>query len=287
MNHRTCGVPDCATDMTGKYLRKGYCERHYYSWSKYGTPTPSVEQRRSFRKAREVSSKSYELECSGCGNGFVSASRIRKFCSEVCREKTKAERRALESGLTCYVCGEGMIRYKDSAPHGEAAHKACLPKVENPGPNDCPICGERFEPIRSRSAWTRTCSKPCAMRLAIREGTHNLQDGKQVGRDMAKVERNWRKRRALKMNAKSEPYTKEEIAERDNYICYLCDSLVDMKLVFPDPGFATVEHVVALSNGGDDTPDNVRLAHLTCNIRKGTKTLKEVRDGSEKVGSRA
>lgn len=283
MNHRTCAVPDCATDITGQYLRKGYCERHYYSWRKYGTPTPTAEQRRVARKSPD---KTYEVVCAYCKKNFTTSYRTKKYCGSYCRTEYNLRRKLDAAELTCRVCGGAMYKTKNSFPQGEAAHLECR-KSDPSRHKDCPICGERFEPIRSRSAWTRTCSKPCAMRLAIREGTHNLQDGKQVGRDMAKVERNWRKRRALKLSAKSEPYTTEEIAKRDNCICYLCDKSVDMNLVWPDDGFPSVDHVVALANGGDDTPDNVRLAHLICNIRKGTKTLKEVRDGSEKVGSSA
>jgi 5-methylcytosine-specific restriction endonuclease McrA len=33
----------------------------------------------------------------------------------------------------------------------------------------------------------------------------------------------------------------------------------------------TIDHVLPLSRGGDDTPANVRLAHRLCNVRKGPR----------------
>lgn len=199
------------------------------------------------------------------------------YCSDECRAQAGAQKRSpVEKTNACIDCGVAIQARSKRCTHCHLNRARSQREYKSVPKEDCPICGKTFTPYRRETGYTRSCSKPCGMRLAIREGTHNLQDGKQVGRDMAKVERNWRKRRALKLSAKSEPYTKEEIAARDDYICYICDARVDMKLVWPDPYFATVDHVVALANGGDDTPDNVRITHLTCNVRKGVKALEEV-----------
>lgn len=77
------------------------------------------------------------------------------------------------------------------------------------------------------------------------------------------------RRKRLLASAKQEPYTREAIFQRDDWICWLCEESIDPDLKFPDPQCATVDHVIPLSLGGDDTPSNVRSAHLSCNCSKG------------------
>lgn len=66
-------------------------------------------------------------------------------------------------------------------------------------------------------------------------------------------------------------YTKSQIVERDGTTCRLCLMAVDMTLAHPDPLSASVDHVLPLSLGGADAFDNVQLAHLVCNVRKGNR----------------
>lgn len=70
-----------------------------------------------------------------------------------------------------------------------------------------------------------------------------------------------RKRRALMKNAISAPYTYQEIYDRDNGICQLC--------LMPVTGSRpSIDHILPIALGGNDTPENVQLAHLSCNARK-------------------
>ena len=78
---------------------------------------------------------------------------------------------------------------------------------------------------------------------------------------------NTRRQRLLE-GAKSEPYLREDIFERDDWTCQLCQEPIDPELKWPDSGFASIDHIVPLSLGGDDTPANVQAAHLSCNISK-------------------
>lgn len=80
-----------------------------------------------------------------------------------------------------------------------------------------------------------------------------------------------RRRRALKRKAKSERYDLTEIAERDRFTCGICSTPVNMLLRRPDRWSPTIDHVVPISAGGDDTRANVQLAHFGCNSRKGAK----------------
>jgi 5-methylcytosine-specific restriction endonuclease McrA len=70
--------------------------------------------------------------------------------------------------------------------------------------------------------------------------------------------------------AESEPYTLEEIAARDRYICGLCRKRVAMTKRVPDLRAPTVDHLLPLSDGGSDTKANVQLAHFSCNARRHT-----------------
>lgn len=182
------------------------------------------------------------------------------------------------SVLTCRVCGGVMQKGRDSRPQGLAAHRACI-IAEQIVP--CLFCGTEFR-SKHRSngrGRTRCCSKSCARKLEIREGRHLLQDGKQVGRDPERRRASsgvaTRKRRALRAGVASDPYTVDLVAERDEFVCHLCGHSVDMSLYWPDRYSPSVDHVVPLSQGGDDTLANVRLSHLTCNVRRNAKSLDE------------
>src|SRR5690625_1080893 len=118
MNNRTCSAPGCATDMTGKYLRKGYCENHYNSWRKYGTPMPSKEQRSAKRAQRAP----VIALCTHCGVSFTAASRSKRYCSVYCITWNKY----LGPGGSkyCSDCGDPMVMSRTSKP-GPGRCKEC------------------------------------------------------------------------------------------------------------------------------------------------------------------
>lgn len=66
-----------------------------------------------------------------------------------------------------------------------------------------------------------------------------------------------------------EKYTRIEIFERDKWVCQICFTPVDKKLREQRCGPApTIDHIIPTSKGGPDCPDNVQLAHKSCNSRK-------------------
>ena len=68
-----------------------------------------------------------------------------------------------------------------------------------------------------------------------------------------------------------EPVSPIKVFERDEWVCHICSKPVDRHLPWPDPASRSLDHVVALANGGAHTYDNVKLAHLGCNSRKGAR----------------
>lgn len=83
-----------------------------------------------------------------------------------------------------------------------------------------------------------------------------------------------RRRRAAKKGNGVEKIDLVALFERDGWVCHLCGESVDRDLKYPDPGSASHDHVIPLSRGGTHTWNNVKLAHLGCNISKGNKILK-------------
>lgn len=52
---------------------------------------------------------------------------------------------------------------------------------------------------------------------------------------------------------------------RTTNICGLCKEVIhNMKEV-------SIDHIVPLSKGGRDAPDNMQIAHIECNLKKGNQ----------------
>lgn len=61
----------------------------------------------------------------------------------------------------------------------------------------------------------------------------------------------------------------EEIATRDRYRCGICSKPVPMAKRVPHPKAPTIDHLIPLSDNGDDVRANVQLAHFLCNSLRG------------------
>jgi hypothetical protein len=61
------------------------------------------------------------------------------------------------------------------------------------------------------------------------------------------------------------------LAERDGWWCWLCGGAIDPSAGRDSAMCATVDHLVPRSRGGSNEPDNLRLAHKRCNVRRGNQ----------------
>jgi 5-methylcytosine-specific restriction endonuclease McrA len=61
------------------------------------------------------------------------------------------------------------------------------------------------------------------------------------------------------------------LGDRDSWTCWLCNEFVNRALGNRDPWMPSFDHVLPISRGGLDSWDNLRLAHLTCNIKRGNR----------------
>jgi len=65
------------------------------------------------------------------------------------------------------------------------------------------------------------------------------------------------------------------LAERDGLSCHLCRKPLRLETKHPDPGYASIDHVIPLARGGGNDLANLRLAHLVCNLRKRANAMGE------------
>lgn len=76
-------------------------------------------------------------------------------------------------------------------------------------------------------------------------------------------------------NIKISPAGRLAIYNRDGWICQLCDEPVDAFAATNSRWDATLDHIVPSSKGGDDSPENLRLAHRRCNAVRGARVALE------------
>ncbi|WP_408995823.1 HNH endonuclease [Streptomyces europaeiscabiei] len=132
----------------------------------------------------------------------------------------------------------------------------------------CEACGGSYRRLRPTQRW---CSPACGNRNKTNSGPRGGLSPEARERQRLYWQAKNRRRRAAKRGRPSEPYTTAEIAARDRFRCQLCGGRVAMRQAVPHPKAPTIDHVVPVSEGGDDTRANVQLAHFVCNSVKGPR----------------
>jgi HNH endonuclease len=70
-----------------------------------------------------------------------------------------------------------------------------------------------------------------------------------------------------------EPFDRNEVFERDGWICYLCERPVDRMVSIFHGDSPTIDHVVPLSRGGEHSMRNAATTHLRCNSSKQDRVI--------------
>ena len=153
----------------------------------------------------------------------------------------------------CTSCGNPVWIGTSSRPD-----PVCRPCRKIRRSRFCRQCSALYDPL-DRGRYTYYCSVNCRD-TAARERERVRQ----------RAERRARKaKRRLTYDGVSDA----AIFERDDWLCQVpgCGEPISRDVVHPDPLSASVDHIVPLSLGGDDTASNKRAAHLICNMRRGTR----------------
>lgn len=121
----------------------------------------------------------------------------------------------------------------------------------------CVECLEEFIPFGKRNKY---CSNACYRKSNSRDSNHL--------------------RRVKIANARKDlGITLNKLYERDHGVCHICGGLcckedyvvMDVGAMVVGNSYPSIDHVIALANGGTHTWDNVSLAHRVCNSIKGDR----------------
>jgi hypothetical protein len=214
------------------------------------------------RQALGLSERLEKLFCRQCGEKvhYKGVGTIPVFCNEKCKQKFHNTRNrrarpaiAVEQVKVCEFCGNKFIAKKSDRRYclgSWCAQKAyqmrkktgsSLPKEFHV---NCTGCGTAFTAKHVEAKW---CSKKCA-------------------------NRHWGNLRARQARSPLlEAYADREIFERDGWVCHLCGFPIDPCASRMDPAGATIDHVIPIAKGGKDWALNVKAAHRSCNVKKGSR----------------
>lgn len=178
--------------------------------------------------------------CQACGGTFLG--RKRKYC--VSCGISRCAPRQCQACKTTFVSTHWATRYCPPC-----RHKARLLAKTIIAVGTCRHCGEEFWRVvvwNRRQPPARLCSQYCR----DAHYTRNRQHCRAAGGNGETIEM-------------------ADLYARDGGLCGICREPVDRALEWPDPMSASVDHVLPFNRGGLHTWDNVQLAHLACNVRKG------------------
>jgi len=220
------------------------------------------QQERPLRTQKEREARG-QIVCGVCGILFTTSHKYPKYCSDQCRDEAKLltkekiikenkEKALLYKGhvRSCLYCGaEFNTKFSQRSKYcsERCAHLYLYGREE---PKDtvklCDWCGKEFE---TRYSDARACCYAHSRKLV-----------------------KWERRQRMRAIIHSQ-YSRYEIFSKDNFVCHICGSSIDMDAVAPAPLSPSIDHVVPISKGGDDTFDNVKAAHFICNSIKSDRLL--------------
>ena len=272
----TCAI--CDVKFTGR--KKKYCSTGCSNVAR------GERNKEKYRKENGLYDKyNYEgiRRCKNC-DADISHKRINAlYCGALCKQRVDDRKRghkSLEEHLE--IVGEqreqrlARLELERSRKQlRNALNKAIKFKLDAQAEQErlkeltrpCEECGEVFYDPHPH---TLTCSSECRRKRNNRQSkfyhSTRLNETNLIDRDISL----------------------EKLYERDNGVCYLCggecdyyDHTITLEGHYiVGPSYPSVDHVVALANGGMHSWENVKLAHHRCNSLKSDIKLEEYTEAS-------
>lgn len=243
---------------------------------KYGLKSSCREcKNKEMREKRAIGI--YPFTCTHCGKGYLAKERkYNKFCSRECFFDNIKKEIVI---VTCGECGHAFNDRKTCPKCEKNKHKKIMEdklkkelvkqekdkrkeiikqEKEKEKIKKCGTCGEMFIGNSSVSVY---CSDKCRKKASNRK---------------SEIQKGIRGKRIKENGRIDHDISLEKLAKRDNDFCYLCNRKVDWNdFEITQNGafkvgrsYPSIDHVVAVVNGGTHTWNNVKLAHCQCNSVK-------------------
>lgn len=139
-------------------------------------------------------------------------------------------------------------------------------------PRPCMNCGGPVYPRRTGTGttWSKNCSPECTAARILASHEALRKPGSQRVRRRANSKRRWERLRAVGggTSGRQRVGIWRRICERDGWACWICGGPIDADLPLRHRRSGTADHVIPLIDGGDDSDDNLRAAHYSCNSHR-------------------
>lgn len=190
-----------------------------------------------------------------------------------------ADARPYRRGVTCSECGGPVTRRH--GPKTPICSPRCSRARENRARREararsCDSCGRSS--LERPGNWQRFCSPECSPRRKRSEGLVSGGPCRTCGSPTPWKRRRycsdacmaaWHRARSVERWGESAERRRaqiERIGERDGWRCHLCRRRVARRN-------ATRDHLVPMADGGSWADENLALAHMRCNSRRGRGRL--------------
>lgn len=225
----------CSIDECGKrVLARGWCSAHYTRWQRNGDPL-TLNPRKVINFCTIPS----------CGKPHDARGLCSAHVTNLRRHGTPTPRKnyeVVDGKKICLGCGADLplTNFHRRLNHWAVRCKPC------------------------QSAWAKAYrdTRPEIIRAQARASAAKRPLQR---RDAA------RKRRAALRLAAVEDVSSLAVYDRDKWECGICSQSIPRVVIWPHPLSPSLDHILALSAGGDHSYSNTQASHLACNMSKGAR----------------
>lgn len=199
-----------------------------------------------------------------------------KYCSAKCREQAKYAKWYKPREPTDRVC-PGCLNVFAAKWNTKYCCKECQLACKSIA-RSCGYCGKVFMGVGDVSFCSRTCTNKARFYA-------DPIDEKQANQLRVIRRRECRARacavrRARHNGVSWRRISRNDVFERDGWVCQICGRECLRGASTQDPASPTLDHVIPLSRGGAHNLNNVRLACWACNSKKRNKLDSEMTHGT-------
>jgi len=218
---------------------------------------------RKYKGKYYIRAEHNQSTCVICGATFTQRSNRQQTCSDACSQEMKHRRererwkKKTHQGMTDAEWEEHIKQMRTEHLQMARTKRATMPRKPKPVKQTyagiCAVCGEMFITLNKKQ---KTCSKECGKRYNYARKQRRVAKDKLIDKDI----------------------TLEALYRRDSGVCYLCGGMCDWNDRDAEHNkcgatYPSIDHVIPLAKGGTHAWDNVRLAHLGCNMAKSDTVI--------------